>query len=101
MQKPMRQPPWQLRKSEYFVKIDGFVKSQFLFAKGKEAIMNEKESQPKEPKTAKQSRRTFLKTGAAAAGAVTASAAAASAITFEGRLRCAPTQRSHQCLGSR
>ena len=61
MQKPMRQPPWQLRKSEYFVKIDGFVKSQFLFAKGKEAIMNEKESQPKEPKTAKQSRRAFLK----------------------------------------
>jgi hypothetical protein len=39
-----------------------------LFAKGKEEIMNEKDSQPKEPKAAKQSRRAFLKTGAAAAG---------------------------------
>ena len=71
----MRQPPWQLRKSEYFVKIDGFVKSQFLFAKGKEEIMNEKDSQPKEHKAAKQSRRAFLKTGAAAAGAALLGAA--------------------------
>jgi hypothetical protein len=29
--------------------------------------MNEKDSQPKEPKAAKQSRRIFLKTGAATA----------------------------------
>jgi hypothetical protein len=57
------------------VKIDGFVKSQFLFAKGKEEIMNEKDSRPKEPKAAKQSRRAFLKTGAAAAGAALLGAA--------------------------
>jgi hypothetical protein len=69
MQKPMRQSPWQQRKSEYFVKIDGFVRSQFLFAEGKGEIMNEKDSQPNERKAAKQSRRAFLRTGAAAAGA--------------------------------
>jgi hypothetical protein len=37
--------------------------------------MNEKDSRPKEPKAAKQSRRAFLKTGAAAAGAALLGAA--------------------------
>ena len=37
--------------------------------------MNEKDSQPKEHKAAKQSRRAFLKTGAVAAGAALLGAA--------------------------